>query len=149
MRCVIQPHHGGLGQLGDWDSLPIVHTCHTHTHSLDRKQALPQQSPICCNICQRNVKMSVNWGYFLHLPFTISHLLSSHPRMWWGSIYTRFYGWGSSQRTYAGATRDVSRGQKARITFLFLHSLSFSWHSSPIENMGKTANENFWSWPIQ
>lgn len=32
MRCVIQPHHGGLGQLGDQESLPIVHTCHRKTH---------------------------------------------------------------------------------------------------------------------
>lgn len=92
------------------ESLPIV-----HTH--DRKQTLPEQSPVRCNICQRNVKMSVNWGYFLHLPFTISHLLSTHPRMWWGSIYTSFYSRASSQQPYAGATRDVSMEQKARITF--------------------------------
>lgn len=86
MRCVIHPRHGGWGQLGDKTGLPIVHTCHTHTHMSDRKQAPPQQNPICCKICQRKVKMSVNWGYFIHLSLTASHLLSSLCQLWWGFI---------------------------------------------------------------
>lgn len=86
MRCVIHPRHGGLGQLGDKEGLPIVRTCHTHTHMPDRKQTPPQQNPICCKICQRKVKMSVNWGYFIHLSLTASHLLSSLCQLWWGFI---------------------------------------------------------------
>lgn len=144
MRCAIQPHHRGLRQLGDRECLPIVHICPIYTHKLDIKQAVLRQSSICCNICQRNVKMSVNWGYFLHLSFTISHLLSSHPRMWWGSIYTRFCDWGSSQQPYAGATRGGSKTPGARITFCFFFCFVVlfcgtgyskgKWINSPINN---------------
>lgn len=63
MRCVIQPRHGGLGQQGDQESLPIVHTCHTQAcmHARHTEKAgSSTENPICCNICQRKVKMSVN-----------------------------------------------------------------------------------------
>ncbi len=75
---------------GESAHCPHMPHTNTHTHTLDRKQALPQQNPICCNICQRKVKMSVNWGYFLHLSLTTSHLLSSHPRLWGGFILHPF-----------------------------------------------------------
>lgn len=120
MRCVIQPRHGGLGQQGDQESLPIVHTCHTQAcmHARHTEKAgSSTENPICCNICQRKVKMSVNWGYFLHLSLTASHLLSSHPRLWWSQFYTLFNAWGSARPPYAGATRDVSKEQPAGITF--------------------------------
>jgi len=96
MRCVIQNHHRGLGQLGEQESMSIVHTCHTHTQKPDRKQALPLQNPICCNICQRNVKISVNWGYFLHLSLSPRTCYRVTLRCDVGSFYTLFYGWGSA-----------------------------------------------------
>lgn len=87
MRCVIHFHHGGWGQPGAEESLPIVHVHRTHMHMSDRERPLPQLSPICCNICQRKVKMSVNWGYFIHLAVSASHSLSSRSqlRLWGGA----------------------------------------------------------------
>lgn len=100
MRCVIHPRHRGLGQLGDKESLPIVRTCHTHTRVRQKSSLFRPPKPICCNICQRKVKMSVNWGYFILLSLTASHLLSSRSQLWCGFIL---------HPAYAGATGKVSK----------------------------------------
>lgn len=81
MRCVIHFHRGGWGQPAAEESLPIVHVHRTHMHMSDWEWLLPQLSPICCNICQRKVKMSVNWGYFTHLAISASHSLSSRSQL--------------------------------------------------------------------
>lgn len=111
MRCVIHPRHRGLGQLGDKESLPIVHTCHTHTRVRQKSSLFRPPNPICCNICQRKVKMSVNWGYFILLSLTASHLLSSRSQLWCGFIL---------HPPYAGATGKVSKEQGAGNTFFLL-----------------------------
>lgn len=38
---------------GESAHCPHMPHTNTHTHTLDRKQALPQQNPICCNICPK------------------------------------------------------------------------------------------------
>lgn len=68
------------------ESAHCPHAPHTYIHMAGGERPLPQLSPICCNICQRKVKMSVNWGYFIHLAVSASHSLSSHSqlRLWGG-----------------------------------------------------------------
>lgn len=85
MRCVIQPRHGGLGQQGDQESLPIVNTCHTQACMHARRAEKAGSSTAKPNMLQHLPKKSENECKLrLFSPphsLTTSHLLSSHPRL--------------------------------------------------------------------
>lgn len=84
MRCVIHPRHRGLGQLGDKESLPIVHTCHTHTHMSDRKAASSTAEP---NMLQHLPKKSENECklrlFYPPLPHCLTLVIKSLSAVMW------------------------------------------------------------------
>lgn len=84
MRCVIHPHHRGLGQLRDKESLPIVHTCHTHTHMSDKKAASSTAEP---NMLQHLPKKSENECklrlFYPPLPHCLTLVIKSLSAVMW------------------------------------------------------------------
>lgn len=133
MRCVIHFHRGGWGQPGAEESLPIVHVHRTHMHMSDGERPLPQLSPICCNICQRKVKMSVNWGYFTHLAVSASHSLSSRSqlRLWGGG--SRDCRWGEVPPT--SATKKVGNKKYSSVFPFSLCKPDFNNEKWPVNLM--------------